>query len=90
MMKIIKVIIDELPESCEECEYFKRQYVFSGNDLLFCMLIAKQYSHNVSEERSPWCPLITYDEAFDWMVYEQPISKHAKDKLIRKLREAGR
>jgi hypothetical protein len=63
-MKVIKVVVDELPEDCLLCS-FLRHYTphkntdWEGCDELYCDLIGEE----VAEDGRPdWCPLITQQE----------------------------
>lgn len=47
-MKIIKVVVDELPDNCNGCKYYDRW-------LEYCHIVNKGYSD--SHIRPDWCPL---------------------------------
>jgi hypothetical protein len=60
MNKIIKVIVDELPEYCEDCIYFE-QITSTNGATLKCLLTGKHLSIPEMNKPPSWCPLITVD-----------------------------
>jgi hypothetical protein len=65
MMKVRKVIVDELPESCNGCPFS-----LQGNGEYFCctrnvLLEQSELSiENMIHKRPDWCPLITSHEEY--------------------------
>ncbi len=60
-MKLKKVVVDELPESCRECVF--RGFGFSYHK---CMILNLElYDGRWTEERPSWCPLVL-EEMCKW------------------------
>ena len=53
-MKIIKVIVDEVPESCFEC-------VFEAIEM--CSLMYEELDSTRYDHRPNWCPLIKKEQS---------------------------
>ena len=53
-MKVISVIVDEVPESCNECMY--QYYGAYGGDM-YCCVAGKGL--NAGTSCPDWCPLVT-------------------------------
>jgi len=66
-MKVIRVIVDMLPESCNICPFSlpERQ---EEDHLYFCCarsILTEEYElsiKNMVDKRPDWCPLVTMDE----------------------------
>ncbi len=57
MMKVIKVIVDELPKNCSRC---KLKYTRMRGEAKICFNANKYCFGN--DTRPNWCPLVTVDE----------------------------
>lgn len=55
-MKVLKVIVDELPKNCFSCD-------FSYDRV--CSVLFKRLEETRFETRPDWCPLVTEDEEMD-------------------------
>jgi len=88
-MNIIKVIVDHLPESCNICpfslpEQLEQNFIYF---LYFCCarnVLTEEHElsiKNMVDKRPDWCPLMTHNEAFDWMFYEAKATQYIVDKL---------
>jgi len=55
-MKILKVIVDELPSTCAECQYCEWSSYYASR---MCLLIELKLEslEKVLDERPNWCPL---------------------------------
>lgn len=73
MNEIIKVIVDKLPYGCEECRWM----TWDG----YCDLL-KEALPDVGDERFSECPLVTHNQAFDWIFFEAKATDHIKEALI--------
>ena len=75
-MNIIKVIVDMLPEYCAECSYREVVTAQIGEKCRFGW-------HKIDDSliRPDWCPLVTHNEAFDWMFFESKATQYIVDKL---------
>ena len=50
-MKIIRVIVDEMPPCCAVCDYF-------NSELVACNLMFMEFYSNIYQQQRPdWCPL---------------------------------
>jgi len=56
-MKIYKVLVDELPKTCSNCDYLTGM-MFGNNN--FCDLAKKINTVDVFEKKPDWCPLQEY------------------------------
>jgi hypothetical protein len=72
MDKIIKVIVDELPYGCEICRWM----TYDG----YCALTGEALSE-VSDERDSECPLVTHNQAFDWIFFEAKATKYIEETI---------
>lgn len=74
MMKIIKVIVDELPEGCRLCQFRLYDTIYRMH---ICNLTGQEIDDLIVEKqtRPEWCPLMThkrllhlwrYAETGDW------------------------
>ena len=77
-MEVLKVIVDEMPEGCFECDLMSailppscQAYMTHGQ----FTLIPDVYTRPV------WCPLVTVDKAFDWMMYENPATPYIEQAI---------
>jgi hypothetical protein len=52
-MKVIKVVVDELPKDCPDCDW---------SNIGDCFLVGRQHDCNCYDRRPDWCPLITQQE----------------------------
>ena len=58
-MKIIKVIVDELPESCFHC---RGAYDDPVNGYMCNVMIKVLYPKDDFDKRPDWCPLVTQEQ----------------------------
>ena len=55
-MKMIAVIVDELPDTCHKCIFIPRESIgWSGNIVEYCVLLEKPLAEGA---RRPDCPLV--------------------------------
>ena len=66
-MRIIKVVVDELPMNCNQCLYFDADSYSS------CLLTRQKgrgnwitYSRVVTDTRPDWCPLLSINPPGEW------------------------
>lgn len=71
-MKILKVIVDELPYGCEVCRWM----TYDG----YCDVTEEKLSE-VAGKRSSKCPLVTHNQAFDWMFFEVKATKYIEETI---------
>jgi hypothetical protein len=58
-MKVIKVIVDELPENCTVCQFSNWR---QKGRLLECDCMNKLIDHDIGWSTRPdWCPLVELD-----------------------------
>ena len=71
-MKVLKVIVDEMPESCAKCSYHSWQSFYAE---YYCLMLEKRLGVELKPlmfSRPDWCPLITkvdydnHNEARRW------------------------
>ena len=75
---IKKIIVDELPVGCRECELASNTW---KNNKFRKKCDIKHWIIKDMYARPSWCPLVTYDECFDWMFFRQPATSHIEDIL---------
>lgn len=84
ILNIKKIInVGEMPRCCEECDLYKREFVYSsGRHENICLAMNQILTNTERKEKRPdTCPLVTYDECFDWMFFRQPATPHIEDIL---------
>ena len=84
-MRVIKVIVDELPEGCKYCEFgksgygicqiTKREIWYTSDNGMFDYLFSK---------RPDWCPLVAENEAYGGFIIDDPEVKEIVTEQIRK------
>ena len=68
-MKITKVQVDELPESCENCLLW---YANGINGFGVCFAIKKEMGEvDLYHHRPDWCPLVSTDQGMGWKPYPE-------------------
>lgn len=66
-MKVIKVIVDRLPETCEDCIYGRiidddESQAFKLLDMRWCHARQKMiFDESKIDGRPDWCPLVTVE-----------------------------
>lgn len=56
-MKILKVIVDEVPEGCRFCDFVGWEYPTIDTNILQCQLQSDK-TVDVDDARPDWCPLV--------------------------------
>ena len=55
-MKVLKVIVDEMPSCCAMCDYF-------NDELGACNLMIEEIDIKIYQQSKPdWCPLVTRED----------------------------
>jgi len=75
-MKILKVIVDEMPKSCMVCAYENHSSPFYTNPV--CGILFKGIES--IKERPSWCPL---EVETGWIPVEEILPKDEKEVLVR-------
>lgn len=78
-MNIDFVVVDKLPMDCWHCP----KHVYFNDSGLYCR-VKGLYVKNGSI-RPEICPLLTYDQAFDLMIFERPATIHMKERIAKEL-----
>lgn len=62
-MKVLKVIVDEIPSCCRVCEYLVRNSMLASTpNGCHCGLTAKFMTIEMTETRPDWCPLVASED----------------------------
>jgi hypothetical protein len=65
-MKIIKVIVDELPINCSACDWWENHFYTAFN--VTCGLTKRIVRDNEFSSRPDWCPLILEEDVENWLM----------------------
>jgi hypothetical protein len=87
-MEVKVVIITELPNSCKQCSLHDGVYIADEGEnkptmyAVDCCVTGLQMDWEAGYECRPdWCPLMTHDQAFDWMFSKQPATPYIRCRL---------
>ena len=61
-MNVVKIVVDEIPESCRDCKYWKHTTDYYH---LHCSAIDRDLDRNYMEIMPSWCPL-QLEEVCEW------------------------
>jgi hypothetical protein len=80
-MKVIKVIVDELPVNCSSCRWWEHG-AYTGFQVL-CGLAVREIDTEKLSTRPDWCPLINKTDVLEWALIEdgwRPVNQESEDK----------
>ena len=88
-MKILRVIVDEVTEGCRDCPFVRYEGVDGAIIKTgFCRVVwnnsigvGTSIIHDLTT-RLPECPLVTHNQAFDWMFKEAKATAYIEAQLV--------
>ena len=86
--EIEKVIIrGEMPINCSSCDFciwYKKntaEIACTTRGDMWCEIIDRAIDGNFTTPRPDWCPLVTHNQAFDWMFKEAKATVYIKEQI---------
>lgn len=78
--KINKVIFEgERPDVCADCELLHKVVLYTEDKRYLCT--AQGFRRTEYLSRPDWCPLVTHNQAFDWMFKEAKATVYIKEQI---------
>ena len=66
-MNVVKIVVDELPENCNQCRFVKQMSMYNVILQPYCTVVENELTIDGNGSRPSWCPL-QLDEVCEWVL----------------------
>ena len=64
-MNVVKIVVDELPENCNQCRFVKQMSMYNVILQPYCTVVENELTIDGNGSRPSWCPL-QLEEVCEW------------------------